>query len=365
MISRFFNTKITGCALIFYASIFIFLVSFRFFLHNQEKLRKQLYPGFLFLVFIFSAFRFEVGCDWSGYLNQFRVQGFSTISEALERGEPLWWAMIEGLHSLGLSYPWLNVASALIFFSGIHVLARRQPDPLGFLILLFPILIINIPMSGIRQGAAIGIMCIAFASFIDKKLLLFVAWTLLASTFHSSAIVFILLAPLVAGELTKTKLTLAIILAIPGVLLILSGNAAQEAINRYIDAGYDAAGAAFRVGILSITGGVYLLVLRKGWDDAFKKDSNLVALCSMIMVLLIVIMPFSTIIPDRLGYYLIPIQAIIFSRIPYLPIKSSKKLYSSMPYLLLVLVFLVWTYFSRHFEICYVPYSTWLFGLQG
>lgn len=75
------------------------------------------------------------------------------------------------------------------------MLARRQPDPLGFLVLLFPILIINMPMSGIKQGAAIGLICIAFAAFIDKKLFWFTAWTLLASTIHNSAIVFLLLIP--------------------------------------------------------------------------------------------------------------------------------------------------------------------------
>lgn len=74
------------------------------------------------------------------------------------------------------------------FFVGARMLERWQPNSLGFLILLFPILIINLPMSGIRQADAIGLMRIAFATFSDRKLLHFAAWDLLASASHSSAI---------------------------------------------------------------------------------------------------------------------------------------------------------------------------------
>ena len=71
---------------------------------------------------------------------------------------------------MGLPLPSFAISlSSAIFFLGVHVLARRQPDPLGFLVLLFPILIINMPMSGIRQGAAIGLLCIAFVAFIDRR----------------------------------------------------------------------------------------------------------------------------------------------------------------------------------------------------
>ena len=76
------------------------------------------------------------------------------------------------------------------FFWGIHVFAKRQPDPLSFLILTFPILIINMPMSGIRQGAVIGLICIALVHFSDCRPLKFIMWVLIASGFHLSAIVF-------------------------------------------------------------------------------------------------------------------------------------------------------------------------------
>ncbi|MEM6460776.1 MAG: EpsG family protein [Pseudomonadota bacterium] len=321
-----------------------------------------MYPVLLLLLFIFSAFRFVVGCDWSGYLHQWNVQETSTFQDGFSSLEPTWWAMIHGIQYLGLPYPWLNVASSAIFFLGIHVLARRQPDPLGYLVLLFPILIINMPMSGIRQAAAIGIMCLAFSAYIDKKTVRFAGLVFFASTIHSSAIVFLLLIPLVGGNFTSKRLFLAALLAVPGSFALLGGDAAEQATRRYIESDLDAAGAVFRVGLLLLTGLAYFGFFWRKWKFVFPKDHNLVSIGALMMCALILLIPVSTVIGDRLGYYLIPIQTMIFARIPYLPLGKSRRLFSAAPYLGLALVFVVWTSLSGLFVQCYVPYQTWLFG---
>jgi uncharacterized membrane protein YdcZ (DUF606 family) len=263
---------------------------------------------------------------------------------------------------LGLPYPWINVFSSLIFFYGVHILARRQPDPMAFLVLLFPILIINMPMSGIAQGTAIGLMCIAFAAFIDRSMLRFIALTVLASLFHSSAIVFLVLSPLVSGSYSYRRVFMALLLAIPSGLILLSGGAAEVAISRYIDSGVDAAGAVFRVGLFVLTAIFFLLFFKRKWAAAFPDDFKLVMIGVLMMVAMFVLVPISSVIGDRLGYYLIPIQAMIFARIPFLPIRQNRAVYVALPYIALLTVFLVWTSLSRHFQICYLPYQTWLFG---
>lgn len=351
--------------MIFYVTIFGLMVLLRYALMRRPKARSQIYPVLLLSLFVFSAFRFEVGCDWLGYLNQWEIQKSSTARMALLRVEPVWWSMMQGPQSVGLPYPWLNVTSSAIFFLGIHVLAKRQPDPLSFLILLFPILIINMPMSGIRQGAAIGIMCFAFSAFIDKRLFRFSAWTLLAAGFHNSAIIFLLLIPLVGGNYTKKRLLMAAVLSIPGGLAIFGGDAATGAVNRYVGTGYDAAGAAFRVGLLLVSGLGYFVFLRKKWKRTFPRDYKIVSVGALIMCAAIVLVPISTIIADRIGYYFIPIQTMIFARIPYLPIRKSRALLTALPYLALGLLFAVWTAFSELFAQCYVPYQSWVFGLPA
>ena len=141
----------------------------RYALARQRTLRRQIYFIVLAALFVFSAFRFQVGCDWSGYYNQYLQASNIDWTFIANSREPIWWAILGWIRDMGLPYPVANIASSAVFFLGVHVLARRQPDPLGFLVLLFPILIINMPMSGIRQGAAIGLLCIAFVAFIDRR----------------------------------------------------------------------------------------------------------------------------------------------------------------------------------------------------
>lgn len=342
----------------FYLSVFIGLIFLRF----SRTRRGQFYLPVLVALFLLSAFRFEVGCDWPGYLYQFRRFSFSELKDVLSNREPLWLTIFFYMHQFDIPYPWINVISSLIFFFGVDMLARRQPDPLAFLVLLFPILIINMPMSGIRQGAAIGIMCMAFAAFNNRSLVTFVLLTFLASTLHSSAIIFLLLAPLVTGGYSWKRLVGAALIALPGGFLLLSSGDAEVASSRYIGTGLDAAGAVFRVGLLVITAGFFFLFVRRRWAFAFPHDYKLVSIGSMMMAATIFLVPISSVIGDRIGYYLIPIQTMIFARLPFLPIQQNRQLYINFPYIILVIVFATWTFMSTIFQQCYIPYHTWLFG---
>ena len=337
----------------------------RYALASAQNARRQFYYIVLWALFIFAAFRFQVGCDWSGYYHQFIVAQNIEWSFITESREPIWWAILGGIQAIGLPYPVTNIASSAVFFAGIHVLARRQPDPLGFLILLFPILIINMPMSGIRQGAAIGLICIAFAAFIDRRPIWFGLWIIIAAGFHASALVFLLLLPVATGHYTKSRLILAAMLAIPGAYFLASGENGEVASGRYIGSSVEAFGAIFRVGLLGLSALYFFLFVRKKWLRNFPQDYSIASIGALGMSLTLFIIPISSVIGDRFGYYLIPIQAMIFARIPYLYFKSNHALHSAFPYLMLLLVFGVWSQLSEHFHQCYTPYNSWLFGLPN
>ncbi len=343
-----------------YLGLFSLLSTLRFALIGMRRARLQLYPLVLTALFLFSAFRLDVGCDWTGYLFQYQLYRDITLSDALSNREPLWLGLFMAQHWLGLPYPWINVASSFIFFAGVHVLARRQPDPLAFLILLFPVLIVNMPMSGIRQGAAIGVMCMAFVAFIDRAPLRFVALTLIASGLHASAIIFLLLAPLVTGGYSRKQLALAALLAVPGALALFSGGSAELATSRYVNTGVDAYGALYRTALLFITALFYFVFIRKKWFTYFYNDYKLVTIGSLMMIATLMVLPISSVISDRIGYYPIPIQTMIFARIPFLGLKTNAKLFFIAPYIGLFVFFGVWTLLSFHFKVCYVPYDSWI-----
>ena len=348
-----------------YLGLTSFLFLLRFALAGQGTARNQLYFIVLASLFVFSAFRYQVGCDWSGYYYQYLGAANFDWSSVTEIREPIWWVILGWIQSMGLPYPVANIASSAVFFLGVHVLARRQPDPLGFLVLMFPILIINMPMSGIRQGAAIGLLCIAFVAFIDRRPLWFAFWVVLAAGFHISVLIFMLLLPVATGRYTRNRLLLAAFLAIPGAFALASGEAAEVATSRYIGTGIDAAGAIFRVGVLGLSAMHFFLFLRKKWLQTWPIDYSLASIGAIGMALAFLLIPVSTVIGDRLGYYLIPIQAMIFARIPILPIQTNARLHATLPYLGLALVFAVWSQLSWHFKQCYIPYQSWIFGFPG
>lgn len=348
-----------------YLGLTNFLFLLRYALAGHGIARVKIYYPVLFGLFLFSAFRYQVGCDWSGYYFQYVGAADFDWSTLTSIQEPIWWAILAWINESGLPYPVANVFSSAIFFVGIHVLARRQPDPLGFLVLLFPILIINMPMSGIRQGAAVGLLCIAFTSFIDRRALRFAIWVVLAAGLHSSALIFMLLLPLTRGRYTRNRLILAAILALPGAYFLASSEAAEVASSRYIDTGIDAAGAAFRVGVLGLSALYFFLFVRRKWLLAWPRDYSLASIGAIGMALALLLVPISTVIGDRFGYYLVPIQTIIFARLPYLPFRKNAGLHSALPYLGLLLLFAVWSQFSGHFQQCYIPYQTWIFGFPG
>ena len=349
-----------------YVGLTNLLFLLRYALAGNVVLRKQIYFVVLAALFVFSAFRYQVGCDWSGYYNQYLRAADLDWSSITAIRELIWYAILGWINDLGLPYPVANIASSAVFFLGVHVLARRQPDPLGFLVLLFPILIINMPMSAMRQGAAIGLLCIAFVAFIDRRPLWLAFWVLLAAGFHSSALIFMLLLPVSTGRYTRNRLILAAILAVPGAFFLALTAAAEVAVSRYVGTGYDAAGAIFRVGILALSALYFFLFLRKKWIRTWPQDYGLASVGVIGMTLaFLLLLPIASVIADRVSYYLIPIQAMIFARIPFLPFRYNAAMHAALPYLGLLLVFTVWSQLSWHFDQCYIPYQTWLFGFPG
>ena len=345
---------------------FLFVLSF-IFQPNSHKSYTKIYYFVFFGLFLFSAFRYEVGCDWFSYENMFGIgpdlDMFSWSFIQKER-EQLFWLFIIWLNNLNLPYPFINIISSAIFFTGVHILAQRQPSPLSFLVLIFPFLIINMPMSGIRQGAAIGLICIAIVAIIDKRPKHFLLWVSLATGLHVSAFIFYALLPFATGRYTNVRYVLASLLTVFVVTILFYTGSAKQASMAYVGSlYYEAFGAPYRVGMLTVSGLYFFLFVKKKWQQNFPQDYGIIKLGALGMIVMIFLVPLSSVISDRYGYYLIPFQAMIFARLPYFSFKSNKLLICLLPYLGLFVVFIVWTQISYHFNRCYIPYDNWIFGL--
>lgn len=350
--------------------IYIVLIIFMFtlsliFQNKSHKSLIHIYYFTLFGLFLFSAFRFEVGCDWVTYQKMFyNAKGIDWLFIPKLR-DPLFWTLLKWTNYMDFSYPFINIFCSAIFFIGVHILARRQPNPLNFLVLMFPILIINMPMSAIRQGAAIGLICIAFAAIIDKRPIRFLLWGFLATGFHTSALPVIALLPFATGRFNYKRIVIAALLACLIFIILFYTGSGERASSVYVGANREAYGAPYRIGMLTLSALYFLLFVKKKWQQTFPQDYNITLLGVIGMILIVFLVPVSTIISDRYGYYLIPIQAMIFARLPYLRFKSNQQLYCALPYLGLFIAFIIWTQISYHFNTCYIPYENWIFGLPS
>ncbi len=309
-------------------------------------------------LFLFSAFRFEVGCDWPNYILNFREQHWASMGDALLQPNPSHWVLLELMDILGLDYYWLNIVTSAIFFAGIHAVARRSPEPLIILVLAFPVLIMNMPMSAVKQAAAIGICCFAFNAFIDRRLILFVVLLFIAATFHSSALVFLVMAPFVHAGYTPRNLALAGVMAIPLLFLVMSTEAAEIATTRYIESDRSAQGAIFRLSLLILTGLGFFLLLSRRWANLFPESQKFIGLTAGAMVALAGLMLVSSVVADRFGYYLIIPALMIYSALPHLYSRGQMNLVKLAPFVALLVVFIGWTQLSGHYAACYDPYTT-------
>ena len=324
---------------------------------------KQLSVFFYWLalttLFLVSAFRYKVGCDWMNYLQLFRADLFQEVgglTSAIATGEFGYVGLIIALNELGFSYTYLNFFTSLIFFYGIHQLASRQPNPLSFLVLAFPFLIINLPMSGIRQAAAIGFICIAIIAFYERKTFKYALLILFASLFHSSAIIFFILIPFIKRKFSFKNILLFSFLIIPFIIFLTQSEGASYMVMRYLETDIESSGAVYRLSLVAATGILFLLSLSKRWKSLYPQDHKIVLIGSWGMVLCLCLIPISTVIADRVGYYLLPFQLMVLSRLYYLPGRYRQVLYVA-PFLIFTFVFLVWTNLSAHFSSCYLPYQ--------
>jgi hypothetical protein len=348
-----------------YLSIYAMLVVLGIGLGHSRRANLLAYNALVPALAIFVAFRFEVGCDWSGYFNQFEIAGLNaSLGLPQNQRETLWWSLLTLQQWLELPYYWINIIPAVVLFAGLHAIAKRQPDRLNFLAFAFPILIMNMGFTQFRQGLAIGIICFALIAFQQRRTVRFTILTIVAAGFHSSALAFLLLLPLIPGKLSVRNLLLASILALPGLYFLVTSDAADLAVQRYVARDVEAAGALLRIALLVLTSGAFLLFLQRRWRHEYPEDFKMVYVGTLLMLLPLPLAIYSSVIGDRFGYYLVPIQAMIFARVHYLLPRGGAIISIALHGMLLAFL-LVWVSLSAHFAQCYVPYKTWLFGIPS
>jgi EpsG family len=316
------------------------------------------------VLFVFVGFRWQVGCDWGGYLNIFDNTRQISVDEAVSGREPGFALLNVLLHYFDMDYFYVNVAGSLLFFLGLFLFARRQENPLAIVALSFPVLIVNMPMSGVRQGIAIGFLMIAINAYRDGKRLLYAIAVIAGTAFHQSALLFLGLTPLIRLPKTVATVGFAIIITAPALYYAATSTVGFYA-ERYGGDTGNAAGAPYRTALLALVGLTFFMFLSSRWRKRFPDDHEVFAIAALFMILSLPLALYSSIIGDRFGYYLIPFQIVALERIGVL-FKEDRlaPIYAVAPYAGLLVFFILWIVYSPLFGACYLPYQNVLFGLE-
>lgn len=334
-------------------------------LANVSNRQKTLLFCALYVFFvIFVGARLDTGCDFSTYYLRFKYLFFNNIDSLFDTTEPGFFLISYLTKKAGLEYVWLNVFAAGIFFYYLLKFARNHPRPLLLIALVFPILVIQLSMSGVRQALAVAFLMGALDAFLHAKRMQVVLYILIGSTFHQSLIILLPLALMVGRSYSFARVVGAIVILMPVAAYLLSGRA-EVYQDRYIEEIYgdmDSAGAIFRLGLLVITAAIFELYTSR-MARMFPNEYNLMRLFALVSFALIPVMLINTVALHRLIFYVVPMQAYILAALPSALFASRRSVQIAEIATIAVYAayILVWFSASRHANICYVPYQNYLF----
>ena len=188
--------------------------------------------------------RFQVGADWDTYVTIFegiRYQEWPTLTS-----DPAY-ALLNWLSvQLGLEIWFVNLVCAIIFMWGVYRFARQQPNPWLAVLVAVPYLIIVVAMGYTRQAVAIGLILAGLSGRDHIPLVRFALFSIVAATFHKSAVVVV---PLVALAATRNRILTALLMAVLALFLyyfFVSGYI-DSLVTNYVGAEYSSQGAGVRI----------------------------------------------------------------------------------------------------------------------
>ena len=312
----------------------------------------------IFLVW-FMGFRYEVGCDYLGYFNRWLNFNSELKLVNLFQGEEFGFALIMGsIKASGLGYTWLNVAASAILVVCYVRFSRDHPLAPLLLTLLFPVVIIQLGMSGLRHRLAGGFLMLSSNAFGQKKKIRTAAWILLGMQFHTSVIIFLPIAFLAGKDFNTLRIFLAMLILGPITALLLAGRFDTYE-SRYIENTVTSSGAVIRY-VLTILPVPFFIIHRHKLKAIFPEIFPLLKLSSLIILSLAPLIMISTIALHRLIFYIMPLSIILCV---YLATVMSKKISQAQwfPVIAYGAYSIAWFISSKHAQACYVPYgNTWI-----
>lgn len=288
------------------------------------------------------GFRFEVGVDWFNYIRVYERQT----------------ANIWSFNTLEIGYKALNVIAyyvdvgivTVIFLSTVLFITftllgakKAGINPFYFFAIVAPY---HLVMSGVnytRQGVALSIFIYAIACLINNKKNQFLAFIILAGSFHTSAFCF---APLYFIEHKKRYAIFLFALIIPPIAYSMLTEYSQ-----YIDSTMESSGVYLRAVFLLVPTALLLLHINTVKTfSLIEQRLVLIVIGSFPLVMLFSVL--SSTIADRFAYYFILLSTLcwllVSTRNTNINARFLKPYGNFILFITSMLAFIVWTLFTEY-----------------
>ncbi len=328
----------------------------------------QVWKLFFVYVVLMIGLRYEVGGDWTTYMDKINLIRYVSFSQLLtfQNNTEIGYTLLNWIAvNVAFDIYFVNTACAVFFSWGLVEFCRNQPRPWLAVVVAVPYLIIVVAMGYTRQGTALGFIMLAMVELSRKKFLPFVVFVILAVSFHKSAVI---LLPFAALSHPINRIwTVSWVLLLGALLYSFFVESSLASLNHgYIENKYMSAGAGIRIAMNAVPAIIYLFFSNR---FCLSKHDRLfwmsISVCSLFFVLLLQISVSSTMV-DRLALYMIPLQLFVLCRVPEL---FGKSIGSDSGLVLAVVVYsafvlFVWLFFASHANV-WLPYQfyplVWLF----
>lgn len=310
------------------------------------KFNKSGYFIASFILFSVAAFRFDIGWDYPSYYNMLD----KVILAGLIRFEPLSLAL--SFLAIYLNWPFLFfiLSSCIIYPLTFYSFRKFSVSPALSLIIYLGLFYL-ISCSIVRQALAISICLYAYQYLINNSFKKYFICIILASLFHYSAAISLIIYPIYRlGNIKLIVVLTLCMLFFRSILLLVLSN--YGLYTDYLDNLNDIAGGGitrFFYWFLFLS--FFLCIKRNGYDLEERR------LLSIIMVGLMCPFIFGTSMGERLGYYFLLYYCYL---IPLL--LRNKMFYKRCGYIFIFsLYFLVTIYYTSNIpgqKSVYIPYRT-------
>jgi hypothetical protein len=319
--------------------------------------------GLLLFLTLLIGLRNEVGGDWYNYFRYLERSIGLPFAEIFQEEEPGYGLLNWIGANWGGGVYLVNTLCGLIFAIGLLLFCRAQPRPWLALTLAFPYLITVVGMGYSRQGVAIGFQLLALLALQRDQLLRFLAWIVLAATFHRTVLVLLILPAATLSDSLRFSQLFRLALLAGAAYGLYSAILAPDLdyyTQSYLEAEYQSQGALIRV-VLSLLPALIFLPFRRRFrlPRTPRRIWALISLLAVLATIGLFTVASSTAV-DRLALYLIPLQLFVGSRLPDTRLFGiPPNIWTQLLVAFSLAVLLVWLLFAGHSRL-WLPYRNLL-----